>query len=116
MRKVIALPLVLASFASIAGGALSSEVQPYPEYLAAYVRTLITASCEQTLKEGSEDELIKQATQGMKKDTPSYYEIHDSLIMGAAAGHALKEKGKIITKTDKIVIDRCQGVAADIAM
>lgn len=37
MRKVIALPLVLASFASIADSAPSGEIQPYPEFLAAYV-------------------------------------------------------------------------------
>lgn len=67
MRKVIALPLVLASFTSIAQGTQSGEIQPYPDYLAAYVKTLVNAGCEQALKGDSEDALIKQVTQGMKK-------------------------------------------------
>lgn len=115
MRKVIALPLVLASFASIAGGTQSGEIQPYPEYLAAYVKTLITVSCKQVLKGGSGDALIKQATQGMKKDTPSYYAVYNLIIDGVGAGSALKAKGRLITK-DKIAIDSCGGVAAYITM
>jgi hypothetical protein len=53
MIKTIGLSLVISSFASIAGNALSSEIQPYPDYLAAYGKTLFTTGCEQTLKGGS---------------------------------------------------------------
>ncbi|HAT2611340.1 TPA: hypothetical protein I8235_004385 [Kluyvera intermedia] len=115
MKKILALPLVFISFSSFADGVPPADVQPYPEYLAAYVKTLITVSCEQTLKDGSEIALIKQATQGMKKDTPSYYAVYNSVVEGAGAGTALKAKGRLITK-DKIVIDSCGGVAAYISM
>ncbi|CAH5562892.1 OB-fold putative lipoprotein [Enterobacter cloacae] len=115
MKKIIALPLVFCTFSSIAGGAVSSEIQPYPDYLAAYVKTLVTVGCEQALKGGSEDVLIKQATRGMKHDTPSYYAVYNSVIEGAGAGTALKAKGRLITK-DKIAIDSCGGVAAYISM
>ncbi|MCL9670031.1 OB-fold putative lipoprotein [Citrobacter sp. MNAZ 1397] len=115
MRKVIALPLVLASFTSITQGAQSGEIQPYPDYLAAYVKTLVTAGCEQALKGDSEDALIKQVTQGMKKGTPSYNAVYNSVVEGADAGTALKSKGRLITK-DKIAIDSCGGVAAYISM
>ena len=115
MKKIIGLSLVFCTFSSIAGGAVSSEIQPYPDYLAAYVKTLVTFGCEQALKGGSEDVLIKQATQGMKKDTPSYYAVYNSVIEGAGAGTALKAKGRLITK-DKIAIDSCGGVAAYISM
>lgn len=115
MKKLIALPLVFCAFSSVAGGAVSGEIQPYPDYLAAYVKTLVAAGCEQALKGGSEDVLIKQATQGMKKDTPSYYAVYNSVVEGAGAGTALKAKGRLITK-DKIAIDSCGGVAAYISM
>lgn len=115
MKKIIVLPLVFCAFSSVAGGAVSGGIQPYPDYLAAYVKTLVTAGCEQALKGGSEDVLIKQATQGMKKDTPSYYAVYNSVVEGAGAGTALKAKGRLITK-DKIVIDNCGGVAAYISM
>lgn len=115
LKKILALPLVFFSFSSFADGVPPAEVQPYPEYLATYVKTLINVSCEQTLKGGSEDVLIKQATQGMKKDTPSYYAIYNSVVEGAGAGAALKAKGRLITK-DKIALDSCDGVAAYISM
>ncbi|WP_447745508.1 OB-fold protein [Enterobacter asburiae] len=111
MKKIIVLPLVFCVFSSVAGDAASGEIQPYPEYLAAYVKTLITVGCEQALKGGSEDELIKQATQGMKKDTPSYSTVYNSIILGVGAGKGLKEKGRLKTK-DKIAIDSCGGFAA----
>ena len=41
-----------------------TDVQPYPDYLAAYVKTIVTAGCEQALKGGSKDVLIERATQG----------------------------------------------------
>lgn len=115
MKKLIALPLVFCAFSSVAGGAVSGEIQPYSDYLAAYVKTLVAAGCEQALKGASEDVLIKQATQGMKKDTPSYYAVYNSVVEGAGAGTALKAKGRLITK-DKISIDSCGGVAAYISM
>ena len=115
MKKIIALPLVFCAFSSIAGGAISGEIQPYPDYLAAYVKMLVTAGCEQALKGDSEDVLIKQVTRGMKKDTPSYYAVYNSVVEGAGAGTALKAKGRLITK-DKIAIDSCGGVAAYISM
>ncbi|MDY1037880.1 hypothetical protein [Lelliottia sp. CFBP8978] len=115
MKKIIVLPLLLCAFSSVASGAVSGEIQPYPDYLAAYVKTLVTVGCEQALKGGSEDVLIKQATRGMKKDTPSYYAVYNSVVEGAGAGAALKAKGRLITK-DKIAIDSCGGVAAYISM
>ncbi|MGL0912963.1 hypothetical protein ACSTCY_14850 [Klebsiella pneumoniae] len=76
LKKILALPLMFFSFSSFSEGVLSTYVQPYPDYLAAYVKTLITVGCEQTLKGGSEDLLIKRATKGMKKDTASYDIVH----------------------------------------
>jgi len=115
LKKILALPLMFFSFSSFSEGVPSTDVQPYPEYLAAYVKTLVTAGCEQALKGGSEDALIKQATKGMKKDTPSYYAVYNSVVEGVGAGTALKAKGRLITK-DKIAIDSCGGVAAYISM
>lgn len=111
LKKILALPLMFFSFSSFADGVPPADVQPYPEYLTAYVKTLITVSCEQTLKGGSEIALIKQVTQGMKKDTPSYDNVHDAIVLGAGFGNGLKEKGKLITK-EKIAIDSCGGAAA----
>lgn len=110
MKKILALPLMFFSYSSFSEGVPPAEVQPYSEYLATYVKTLITVSCEQALKGGSEDALIKQATQGMKKDTSSYYAVYNSVIDGDSAGRALKAKGRLVTK-DKIAIDSCGGFA-----
>lgn len=115
MKKILALPLVFFSCSSFSEGVPPGDIQPYPEYLAAYVKTLITAGCEQTLKGGSEDVLIKRATRGMKKDTPSYYAVYNSIVFGTGAGTTLKATGRLITK-DKIAIDSCGGVAAYISM
>lgn len=111
LKQILALPLVFFSFSSFANGVPPADVQPYPEYLATYVKTLITAGCEQALKGDSEDLLIKRATQGMKKDTASYDNVHDAIVLGAGFGNGLKEKGKFITK-EKIAIDSCGGAAA----
>lgn len=111
LKKILALPLMFFSFSSFSEGFLSTDVQPYPEYLTAYVKTLITAGCEQTLKGGSEDVLIKRATKGMKKDTASYDNVHNAIVLGAGFGNGLKEKDKLITK-EKIAIDSCGGAAA----
>lgn len=111
LKKILALPLMFFSFSSFSEGVPSTDVQPYPEYLAAYVKTLITLSCEQSLKGGSKDTLIERATQGMKKDTESYYTLHNTVVLGTAYGSKLKEKGRLITK-EKIAIDSCGGAAA----
>lgn len=103
------LPFMLFPFMSFADGGATSGIQPYPEYVVNYLKTLITVSCEQTLKgdSKSEDVLIKQATQGMQKDTESYATIHNAIVFGSLMGKNLK-KGKTITE-DKTVIDSCGG-------
>lgn len=111
LKKILALPLMFFSLSSLSEGVPSTNVQPYPEYLEAYVKTLITAGCEQTLKGGSEDVLIKQATKGMKKDQASYDNVHNAIVLGAGFGNGLKAKGKLITK-EKIAIDSCGGAVA----
>lgn len=111
MRKIIALPLVFCSFASFADAAPTTDVQPYPEYLAAYIKTLMIAGCEQTLKGGSEDQVIKQATQGMKEGTESYSTVYNSVILGAGAGKGLKEKGRLNTK-EKVELTSCDKFAS----
>ncbi|RDK90985.1 hypothetical protein [Enterobacillus tribolii] len=80
MRKIIALSLVFTSFASTAGGISSGEIQPYPDYLAAYIKAVVTASCDQVLEDcgkNSIDRAIKSisaiATKGMATNTESYY-------------------------------------------
>ncbi|MBK0624471.1 hypothetical protein AAAZ08_10150 [Klebsiella aerogenes] len=60
MKKIIGLSLVFCAFSSVASGAVSGEIQPYPDYLSAYVKTLVTAGCEQALKGSSEDALIPE--------------------------------------------------------
>lgn len=111
LKKILALPLMFFSFSSFSEGVPSTDVQPYPDYLAAYVKTIVTAGCEQALKGGSKDVLIERATQGMKKDTESYYTLHNAVVLGTAFGGELKEKGKFITK-EKVAIDSCGGAAA----
>lgn len=64
------LPFMLFPFMSFADGGATSGIQPYPEYVANYVKTLITESCERALKGEPEDVLIKQATQGMNRLAP----------------------------------------------
>lgn len=114
LKKILALSLVFFSFSSFSDAAPPTGVQPYPEYLADYVKMLITTGCEQTLKGGSEDVVIKRATQGMKEGTPSFYTVHNAIVLGAGVGKGLKESGKLITK-EKIVIDSC-GAAATYTM
>ncbi len=72
MKKIIVLHLVLCTFSSVAGDAVSGEIQPYPDYLAGYVKMLVTASCDQVLSDdgtNSIDRAIKSisasATKGM---------------------------------------------------
>lgn len=60
MKKIIGLSLVFCAFSSVASGAVSGEIQPYPDYLSAYVKTLVTAGCKQALKGSSEDALIPE--------------------------------------------------------
>ncbi|MFZ6063621.1 OB-fold protein [Escherichia coli] len=107
MRKFLVLPFMLFSFMSFADERITSNIQPYPEYVVNYLKTLMTVSCEQALKGESEDVLIKQATRGMQKDTESYATIHNAIVFGSLMGKNLK-KGKTITE-DKTVIDSCGG-------
>lgn len=122
MKKITALPLLLCAFSSVASGAVSGEIQPYPDYLSAYVKTLVTASCDQVLSDdrtNSIDRTIKSisasATKGMATDTESYYAVYNSIVFGAEMGDKLKnaKKQKMILATkDKIGIDSCGGVGA----
>ncbi|HHQ4053571.1 TPA: OB-fold protein [Citrobacter freundii] len=122
MKKIIGLSLAFCAFSSVAGDAASGEIQPYPEYLSAYVKTLVTASCNQVLSDdgkNSIDRVIKSistsATKGMTTDTESYYAVYNSIVFGAEMGDKLKnaKKQKMILATkDKIGIDSCGGVGA----
>lgn len=122
MKKIIGLSLAFCAFSSVAGDAASGEIQPYPDYLSAYVKTLITASCDQVLSDdgnNSIDRVIKSistsATKGMTTDTESYYAVYNSIVFGAEMGDKLKnaKKQKMILATkDKIGIDSCGGVGA----
>ncbi|EKG5202693.1 OB-fold putative lipoprotein [Escherichia coli] len=111
MKKIIVLPLLLCSFLSFADLVPTTDVPPYPEYLSAYVKTLMIAGCKQTLKGYSEDQVIKQATQGMKEGTESYNSIYNTVILGAGAGKGLKERGKLITK-DNVELTSCDKFAS----
>ena len=122
MKKIIGLSLAFCAFSAVAGDAASGEIQPYPEYLSAYVKTLVTASCDQVLSDdgkNSVDRVIKSistsATKGMTTDTESYYAVYNSIVFGAEMGDKLKnaKKQKMILATkDKIGIDSCGGVGA----
>lgn len=122
MKKIIGLSLAFCAFSSVAGDAASGEIQPYPEYLSAYVKTLVTASCDQVLSDdgkNSIDRVIKSistsATKGMTTDTESYYAVYNSIVFGAEMGDKLKnaKKQKMILATkDKIGIDSCGDVGA----
>ncbi|MCG7802076.1 hypothetical protein PO379_15135 [Enterobacter asburiae] len=112
MKNIIALPLLLCAFSSVAGGAVSGEIQPYPDYLATYVKTLVTASCDHVLSDDGTnaiDRAIKSisasATKGMTTDTESYYAVYNSIVFGTEMGDKLKnaKKQKMILATkDKI--------------
>jgi hypothetical protein len=116
------LSLAFCAFSSVASDAVSGEIQPYPDYLSAYVKTLVTASCDQVLSDdgkNSIDRAIKSisasATKGMTTDTESYYAVYNSIVFGAEMGDKLKnaKKQKMILATkDKIGIDSCGGVGA----
>lgn len=122
MKKIIGLSLAFCTVSSVAGDAASGEIQPYPDYLSAYVKTLVTASCDQVLSDdgkNSIDRVIKSisasATKGMATDTESYYAVYNSIVFGAEMGDKLKnaKKQKMILATkDNIGIDSCGGVGA----
>ncbi|WP_435926675.1 OB-fold protein [Dryocola sp. BD613] len=63
------------------------------EQIAAYVGKLVTSGCEQAMNDGSIDDAIDDATQGMKKKSDSYAEIHDSIVLGSRIGSWFKENG-----------------------
>ncbi|MES3520805.1 hypothetical protein QDP74_07785 [Enterobacter asburiae] len=122
MKKIIGLSLAFCTFSSVAGDAASGEIQPYPDYLSAYVKTLVTASCDQVLSDDGKnsidraiDSISASATKGMVTDTESYYAVYNSIVFGAEMGDKLKnaKKQKMILATkDKIGIDSCGGVGA----
>ncbi|MEE9658317.1 OB-fold protein [Enterobacter cloacae complex sp. CARB60] len=122
MKKIIVLPLFICAFSSVASGAVSGEIQPYPDYLSTYVKTLVTASCDHVLSDdgtNSIDRAIKSvsasATKGMSTDTESYYAVYNSIVFGAEMGDKLKDANKqklILVTKDKIGIDSCGGVGA----
>ncbi len=122
LKKILALPLIFFSFLSFADGVPPADVQPYPDYLAAYVKTLVTASCDRVLSDdgkNSIDRAIKSisasATKGMTSNTDSYYAVYNAIVFGAEMGDKLKnaKKQKMILATkDKIGIDSCGGVGA----
>ncbi|WP_149451096.1 OB-fold protein [Escherichia albertii] len=110
MKKILVLPFMLFPFMSFADGGATSGIQPYPEYVANYLKTLVAVSCEQALKgdSKSKDVVVKQATQGMKKDTESYATIHKTVVFGSVIGKYLKE-GSIIfeDQKDRIEVNNC---------
>ncbi|WP_330985617.1 MULTISPECIES: hypothetical protein [Enterobacterales] len=55
MKKIIGLSLAFCTFSSVAGDAALGEIQPYPDYLSAYVKTLVTASCDQVLSDDGKE-------------------------------------------------------------
>jgi len=122
LKKILALPLVFFSFSSFADGVPTADIQPYPEYLATYVKGVVTASCELVLADdgkNSIDRAIKSisasATKGMVTDTESYYAVYNSIVFGAEMGDKLKRaknKKMILTTKDKIGIDSCGGIGA----
>lgn len=122
LKKILALPLMFFSFSSFSEGVPSTDVKPYPEYLATYIKGVVTASCEQVLADdgkNSIDRAIKSisasATKGMTTDTESYYAVYNSIVFGAEMGDKLKNAKKqkmILTTKDKIGIDSCGGVGA----
>ncbi|WP_052325955.1 OB-fold protein [Pectobacterium brasiliense] len=63
------------------------------EQIVAYVGELMTSGCERAGSEGSIDDAIDDATQGMKKKLDSYAEIHDFIVLGSRVGGWLKENG-----------------------
>ncbi|EFB4535811.1 hypothetical protein KZF77_003848 [Escherichia coli] len=110
MRKFLVLSFMLFPFMSFADGGATSGIQPYPEYVANYLKTLFTVSCERALKgdSKSEDVVVKQATQRMKKDTESYATIHKAVVFGSAIGKYLKEGSVIFEdQKDRIEVNNC---------
>ncbi|MCZ6094605.1 hypothetical protein O5171_07240 [Escherichia coli] len=100
----------------------TTNVQPYPEYLATYIKGVATASCEQVLSDNGKnsiDRAIKsistRATEGMVADTESYYAVYNSIVFGAEMGDKLKrakKQQKILATKDNIGINNCGGVGA----
>ncbi|GKV80221.1 hypothetical protein PEC301899_21040 [Pectobacterium carotovorum subsp. carotovorum] len=63
------------------------------EQIAAYVGKLVTTGCEQAMNGSSIDDVIDEATQGMKKKSDIYAEIHDSIVLGSRIGSVFKKDG-----------------------
>lgn len=118
MRKTIVMSLIVCSFAALADKQQPSSVgnlQPYRITAENYISTLFSTTCELALKGGintnvpvaqSTKGLVAQATQGMDKGTSAYSTIHDVVMLGAAVGLNMKEKGKTVTQ-DKTELHTC---------
>ncbi|MCS3430135.1 OB-fold putative lipoprotein [Klebsiella sp. BIGb0407] len=118
MKNIIALSLIVCSFSTLANNqqSLNSEnLQPYRSSAEDYISNLFNATCELTLKGDIKTDIpldkaitgvVSRVTQGMEKGTKAYSIIHDTVLLGAAVGQNLKEKGKTITQ-DKVVIHTC---------
>lgn len=119
MKKIIALSLIVFSFASVADQQPSPSsavnLQSYRNSAEGYISTLFSTTCEMALKGGidvnvpveqSTKGLVVQATQGMEKGTSAYSTIHDTVVLGAAVGLNIKKKGKTIAQ-DKTEIHTC---------
>lgn len=118
MKKIITLSLIVFSFASVAEQKQSlspGNLQPYRNSAEDYIRSLFNTTCELALKGGvksnvpieqSTKGLVAQATQGMEKGTSAYNTIHDVIMLSAAMGLSIKEKGGL-TAQDKTKINTC---------
>ena len=80
MKKILVLPFMLFSVTAFSEVVPTTNVQPYPEYLATYIKGGATASCEQVLSDNGKnsiDRAIKsistRATEGMV-DLPLYFQ------------------------------------------
>ncbi|MEG1212325.1 MAG: hypothetical protein RSE29_14500 [Leclercia sp.] len=125
MKITLALSFIVFSFSfsAIADQQQSrsaGNLQPYNNSAEAYIRTLFNTTCELAIKgEINANEPIDQATkgvlaqvtQGMEKGTAAYSVIHDTIILGAAAGLTISKKGKAIAK-DKTELHSCSEVVS----
>ena len=118
MKNIIVLSLMACTFAAMANNPQSlsfGHLQPYRNSAENYIGNLFNATCELALKgdikanveiEKAISGVLAQVTQGMNKETTAYSTIHDSVMLGAAVGLNIKEKGATITK-DKVTIHTC---------
>jgi len=118
MKNIIVLSLMACTFTAMANNPQSANLghlQPYRNITENYTGHLITASCELALKgeiktdvrlEEAISGVLAQVTRGMNQDTTAYSTIHDAVMLGAAVGLNIKDKGKTMMK-DKVFIYTC---------